>query len=172
MRTLVWFVVVILAGCATPYQPAGLTGGFSETQLARNVFQVRFKGNGFTRMERATDFTLLRSAELTLQHGYEYFTVVDAEVYRRHLYYTTPTTSTTSITGSTYGTASSYGGMSTYSGSFNGTANTTTYGGQTYNISKPSTSDTIVCFRKRPKGFAFDAAFVESSIRAKYKLTR
>ena len=41
--------VAVLAGCATAYQPEGLTGGFDETQLDRNVFRVSFKGNGLYR---------------------------------------------------------------------------------------------------------------------------
>ena len=34
------FVFALLTGCATTYQPAGFTGGYSQTQLAENVFHV------------------------------------------------------------------------------------------------------------------------------------
>lgn len=74
---------VTVTGCATSYQPRGLSGGFSETQLAENVFEVRFSGNGYTSSERASDFALLRSAELTLERGFKYFVVDDNENARR-----------------------------------------------------------------------------------------
>ena len=67
-----------LQGCAANYQPRGQTGeGFTETQLDKNVFRVSFSGNKYTDSERASDFALLRSAELTLQHGYKYFIMAD-----------------------------------------------------------------------------------------------
>ncbi len=55
---------VILVGCATVYQRQSFTGGFSETQLGENIFQVSFKGNAYTSRKRASNFTLLRSAGL------------------------------------------------------------------------------------------------------------
>ena len=69
----VWILILsafLLSGCATAYQPKGFTGGFSETQLDESVFQVSFRGNAYTSSERAADFTLLRSAELTIENGY------------------------------------------------------------------------------------------------------
>jgi hypothetical protein len=61
---------MLVAACATPYQSRGLAGGFSETQLSENMFQVYFRGNGYTREERVDDFALLRSAELAEEHGF------------------------------------------------------------------------------------------------------
>jgi len=78
--TVAFLVVITVSGCAaTPYQQRGATGGFSETQLAENVFEVRFRGNGYTSSERASDFALLRSAELTLEKGFRYFITDDNE---------------------------------------------------------------------------------------------
>jgi len=67
MKKLIAIVILafILQGCATSYQKTSFTGGYSETQLDENVFNVSFKGNGYTSRERVADFTLLRSAELT-----------------------------------------------------------------------------------------------------------
>jgi hypothetical protein len=39
---------LLVSACATSYQPKGLTGGFDEVQLDTNVYQVRFRGNGYT----------------------------------------------------------------------------------------------------------------------------
>ena len=66
-----------LTACATPYQKSGLGGGFIETQLSQNVWKINFNGNQFTKMRRATDFCLLRGAELALENGYKYFTVLN-----------------------------------------------------------------------------------------------
>lgn len=71
------FFIPLLISCATLYQPEGLTGGYSETRIAENVWRVFFRGNGFTSQERAIDFALLRSAELCLGSGYRYFVVIE-----------------------------------------------------------------------------------------------
>jgi len=153
-------VGLILAGCATPYQSQGLIGGFSETQLDENVFQVSFKGNAYTSSERAADFTLLRSAELTMENGYRYFIIVDSVRDSQAGAYTTPTRSHT--TGSVYGA-----GNYAY-----GSAFTTTTGGQTYFYSKPRSTNTIVLFREKPEidGLVYDAKFVSGSIRQKHDI--
>lgn len=67
--------LVFLLGCSTGYNKKGLKGGYSETQVDSNVYEVTFIGNGYTSMERASDFNLLRCAELTLGNGYNYFVV-------------------------------------------------------------------------------------------------
>lgn len=161
MRSI--FVVTLVAtmvfsACATTYQKQSFTGGYSETQLSENIFQVSFKGNAYTTPERASDFTLLRSAEITIENEYRYFAIVESEKYSKVGTYTAPTTSQTS-------------GSAFVSGNFvHGTATTTTYGGQTYVISKPRANNTILCFRDKPdiKGLVFEAAFIIKSIRAKY----
>ena len=128
MKTLLTLILCtfLVQGCATGYQKNGMSGGYTETRLGENIFMVTFRGNGFTSSEKASDFALLRSAELALENGYSYFEIVDANSHISTSSYTTPTTSTT--------TANAYG----YGNYAYGTARTTTYGGQTYNISKPS----------------------------------
>ena len=151
--------VLILQGCSTSYQKDGffsLTGGYSETQLDKNVFNVSFSGNGFTSQERTTNLTLLRSAELTLENGYQYFAIIEANSYTSNSTYTTPETYHTT------GSLSSHGSYS---------ATTTKKGGQTYSISRPSTSNTIVCFKEKPEAiFTYNASFIHKSIKAKYRI--
>jgi uncharacterized protein YceK len=154
-------LIVLITGCATTYQRKSYTGGYSETQLGENVFQVYFRGNGHTSSERAADFCLLRSAELTLQNGFRYFVIVDSEKHSDIGSFTTPSTSYT--TGSAY-----------VSGNYaTGSATTTTYGGQTIVFSKPSSINTIICFKEKPgiNGLVFDARFVSKSIKEKYGIT-
>ena len=155
--SIIVLVLVFLQGCETAYQSSGFSGGYSETQLDTNVFKVTFRGNGYTSTERASDFTLLRSAELALQNGFKYFVVIDANSYTSKSIYTTPTTYNT--TANVYGT-----GNYAY-----GNATTTMYGGQTYSISKPSSSNTIVCFTEKPSNaFSYNAEFIFKNITEKY----
>ena len=159
-----------LAGCATTYQPQGATGGFSEAQLDENVFQVTFKGNGYTDRDRANDFALLRSAEIALEKGYKYFIIVDAQQYSKNSSFTTPTTATTNINANTHGSAYGSGNSVNYSGNTYGTATTTYSGGQTFHISKPRATNTIVCFKEKPEGFSYNAEFLAKSLKEKYGL--
>lgn len=156
---LIIFISFSLLGCATGYQSKGYSGGYSETQLDVNLFRVSFNGNALTDRERVKDFTLLRSAELTLEHGYKYFVVIDENQSESLSAYTTPVQSNTSM--NVYST-----GNSAY-----GTATTTTTGGQTYFASKPSASNTIVCFAVKPEGvFSYSAEFLTKSLKAKYQI--
>jgi hypothetical protein len=163
MRMLsILLAALVLPGCVTPYQHVGFTGGYSETQLGENIFQVSFRGNGYTSHERTSDFSLLRSAELTLERGFRYFIIVESEKDTKIGTYTTPTRSYT--TGSAYG----YGNYAY------GSATTTTYGGQTYFISKPRATNTILCFKEKPdiNGLVFDAEFVVKSVKQKYGINK
>ena len=152
------FMIALLSSCATPYQTTGLSGGFSETRLAENIFRVSFIGNGYTRGERAEDFALLRSAELTLEHGYTHFALAGSNTSSETSAVTTPTTSYT--TGSAYASG----------GRVYGNATTNTYGGQTIFISRPTASNTVFMFKGKPdiQGMIFDAKFLYDSIRKKY----
>jgi hypothetical protein len=82
---------ILLAGCATletPYQPAreGRGYGYTDQKLESNRYRVRFVGNDSTDREVVENYLLYRAAELTLQHGYDYFVVADqgTEAQRYH----------------------------------------------------------------------------------------
>lgn len=75
--------LALLAACATPtpYQPlgargTGASGGFSEQRIEQNRFRVSFSGNQFTSRQRVENYLLYRAAELTVQSGYDGFTIV------------------------------------------------------------------------------------------------
>lgn len=161
---MVLVVCVTLGGCGASYvQKGAFNAGFSETQLAPDMYRVAFEGNAFDDQQTVADYTLLRCAELAQKDGYPYFMVVDSNDLTRSAAYTTPTTANTNYsataTGNRYG-ATAYG-----------TATTTTYGGQTYNFTYPGASNTIILLREKPAdGFAYDAAFLVQSLRGKYGL--
>lgn len=71
-------MLLCLSGCATPYQPANGGNGYTDSQSASNEFTVAFQGNQHTTLEDVYDFALLRSAEVVLRQGYQFFAVLDA----------------------------------------------------------------------------------------------
>lgn len=74
------------AAAQTTYQPASATRshyGYAETQIDVNRVRVSFSGNTRTDREAVELNLLYRAAETTLQHGYDYFVVVDHNVEER-----------------------------------------------------------------------------------------
>ncbi len=158
MRRIIGIIAsaVILAGCATGYGKAGLFGGYDDTQLDENVFTITFKGNAYTNMQRASDFTYLRAADLTLQNGYTYFAITYASKSVSTTTYTTASQTSTEI---------NFYGNTAY-----GTSRTTP--GQTYTQNRPVIEMTIICFKEKPTTDAtvFNAKFLSKSIRKKYNI--
>lgn len=53
ITTQIFLIIsTLMSSCSftrhTGYQAKTLTGGYSETQLASDIFSVRFQGNGYT----------------------------------------------------------------------------------------------------------------------------
>lgn len=142
-----------LAGCATPYKSDGILGGYSEQQLAEDVFRVTFGGNGYTSTQRAQDFAMLRAAELTLQHGYKYFAVLNERADRTAQALTLPGY------GQTTGTVNAYGNYTTY------------VPGQTFVLYRPNAGLMVRGFREKPEAvFTFDAEFLQTSLKRSYHI--
>jgi hypothetical protein len=150
-------IIGVLAGCATGYSSTNFTGGYSDTQLAPDVFRVKFNGNGYTSQERAQDFALLRAADLTQANGFTLFAVINESDQSVQESYTTP------------GTINTYGSYNSNTGYYSATSFYDP--GVTYNFFKPRTGMLIRCFHEvQPGIYTFNAAFIENSIRTKYKL--
>ena len=80
--------LALLAGCATatPYQPLGATrtqGGYVDQQLDATHFRVSFFGNSLTSRQQVENYLLYRAAELTMQRGFNCFTVVNHDSDKR-----------------------------------------------------------------------------------------
>jgi hypothetical protein len=73
IRFLCAALALLALGCATAYQPRGFKGGFEETKLGDSVYKVSFPVNSFTSSSAAEKLLLRRCAELTLEHGFRYF---------------------------------------------------------------------------------------------------
>ena len=88
-----WFLTLslffLLSACAieTPYQPIDDGYGYGEQQIEENRYRVTFSGNPSTPRDKVQNYLLYRAAELTVQKGFDYFTVVDQDVERSTRYY-------------------------------------------------------------------------------------
>ena len=157
MKTiLVVAVVLTLAGCATSYQSKGLMGdGYSETQIAPDVFRVSFGGNGYTSGERAQYFTWLRAAELTLQHGFQYFVIVDEKNATK--------ISTSTLPGFNFTSAKFNWGQYKSSSVY--------LPPTSYNTERPNSFLLIKCFTDKPAlDNVWDADFLQQSLMQKYRI--
>ena len=154
---LATIALLVLTGCATSYQSSGFTGGFQESQLAPDIFEVSFNGNGYTSGKRTRDYTMLRAAEICQGQGFSFFLILERDNSATTHSYTTPGQSYTT------GTAYAYGNTATYYGQ------TTHTPGQTHHFVKPSSSMTIKLLRTKPtEGIAYEAAFLIKSLKKQY----
>ncbi|MCK5893330.1 MAG: hypothetical protein KAG53_02730 [Endozoicomonadaceae bacterium] len=157
---VITILAIILHGCATPYQQEKGGNGYSETRLNDNTFNVVFKGSSNTDRDRVADFVLLRSAELTLEHGYRYFAIIDTRDDTKYVTRTTPITHNTH--GSDVETA--------YGNSFH---ESTLYTGLNVRVDvSPILTYTITCFDEELDSvFNYNAMFIYRNIREKYGIT-
>jgi hypothetical protein len=85
-----------LTACATPtpYQPnipgQAASGGYSEVRVEPDRWRVSFQGNSLTSRETVEAYLLFRSAELTVQQGYDWFQIVDRHTDRSARSYVEP----------------------------------------------------------------------------------
>jgi hypothetical protein len=76
-------LVALLSACATQpaYREAQGSGyGYSQQALTGNQYRVHFKSRGDDTTQ-AMDYALLRASELTLDEGYDWFTVTNRETF-------------------------------------------------------------------------------------------
>lgn len=158
MRYVLLSLLLFLSACSTSYQSAGLLGGYTDDELSPGIFQVNFRGNGFTSATKAKDFTLLRSAEVVLNRGYSHFVIIEKDNQTQTSAYTSPGYSTTDLKRKDFGKYE---------------AETNYYGGSTTYTTLPSYSYTVKAFRSAPpesRGLAYDARFLKRKLRLKYEL--
>lgn len=83
--------ITLLGACAAPtaYQPRTDGEGYSEQRIEEDRYRVSFSGNSVTPRETVENAVLVRAAELTRRHGYDYFMVLSEDVERETSYRTT-----------------------------------------------------------------------------------
>ncbi len=153
---VIFLSISVLGGCAASYKAKDVWGGFSETQIKKNVFEVSFKGNSFTTRERVKDFSLLRSAEVALENGYDYFVVIEQTQSRTLFQETTPMGFTA---------MSSYGG--------HGGQGRAATGGRKDYVSNPVSDTIVACFNEKPENVtSYNARQIVNEIKTKYALDK
>ena len=142
-------LLLLLGACAKPLQPDNYTEQISSTRLDQNTFQVSYPGSSNSADEKTTDLTLLRSAEVALAHGFNYFIIVNNGE---------PDTSSLKVSGQDENDLENIGHEPTI------------YRGKRYLNVDPDARNKIVCFKEKPEGFAYVALFVKATLRSKYQL--
>lgn len=154
LLSLIFITASLLGGCAASYKSKDVWGGYAEARIDENVFHVSFKGNTFTSRERVNDFSLLRSAEVALENGYDYFVVLDQQ-----------RPGTKIIESTQFGSPS----MSSYAGRAGPSREVS--GGRKTTVSNPVTETLIACFTEKPETVnSFNASELVRSIKSKYEL--
>lgn len=91
---LVATVGLTACATATPYQPnvrgQAVSGGFSEVRLESDRFRVNFAGNSLTSRETVERYLLYRAAELTVDQGADWFSLVERQTDRKARTYVDP----------------------------------------------------------------------------------
>lgn len=109
MKRLVLALALFAGACASgaPYAPAARPGasGFSDVRIENDRYRVSFRGAQSP--EAASDFVLLRAADLTLMNGYDWF-VVDSRTVNGRPYSSGPRLSV-GLGGATFGGHSGVG---------------------------------------------------------------
>ena len=150
------FIASLLSACATDYHAAGfLSKGYTDFKIANDSYLVHFSGNGFTNSDRAYKYALRRSAELTKEQGYQYFTIVKSSSIINKSTYVTPLNANTQ--------ANYYNG---YSGFASGSSTTTLSGGDVITTERPTTSMVIKLHKSQVK-HAYDADIILSNFKTK-----
>ena len=150
-RTATLGILFFAAACSTGYKSEGIAGGYSETQLSENVYRISFRGNGYTSLEKASDFTLLRAAEIGLEKGFTHFAVVENNE-RISTSYDAPDYNCSAI---------------------GNNVNCRPHGGGS--AKKPRTASTVEYFKRKPahaSGAVYETKFVFRSISKKYELNQ
>ena len=79
----VLLMCTLVAGCSTPtpYAPEGLRGGDSDELVGPDEWVINVVSNIYTSPERVENMLALRCADLTLEKGFKYFSIVSGPVF-------------------------------------------------------------------------------------------
>ena len=101
MRIKIILLVLLLGGCATPYQEMGFSGGVIAQRMTTDTYRIVARGNAYTGATAIQDYTLLKAAETTKQAGATHFAIISASDASRAGAVVIPGQAQTSIVGNT-----------------------------------------------------------------------
>jgi hypothetical protein len=162
----------LLVSCLTAYGPMydNSLGGFSDTQLDKDLFVVNYYGNTYTSSERVSDLALLRAANLATENGFPYFKVIDSHSRIATTYTVIPEANFVWRWGPypwvPYRPGHGYPYRWYHRRWFRGHW---VYYNDVVPVEAPVVSMTVRMLKDKSEG-AYDAAFIDQSIRAKYGL--
>ncbi|PCI52570.1 MAG: hypothetical protein COB36_14855 [Alphaproteobacteria bacterium] len=127
-KTILGIVLLSLTACATSYE-----AGTESQQYADDVHRISMRGNHFSDQSEAQEYALLKAAEVTMDSGYRYFVITNAQDKTKTRHYTSPETTDSSTYSSAYGTSNTNLTASLYGNTITGnaTTNTQVYGNST-----------------------------------------
>ena len=74
----------VCCGCGTSYHARNLFGGYSDYCISPGKYMVKFHGNHFSSHDSVFLLSLRRAADLTLQKGFHYFSVIMSKDLTNH----------------------------------------------------------------------------------------
>jgi hypothetical protein len=147
-----------LFGCSTSYRPYGFNGGYSDRQLGSNIFRISFVGNNSTSQQQAWDFSLLRAADITLEHGFTCFCIIE----KKNITIITPT----NLRSYKY-----YHNLEQTSTNLNISDQDAPRSISTSTTKRPTCDLLIHCYKEKPADQkSADALLLQRSLRGKYKI--
>lgn len=75
--------IIMVSGCATTYdtEKSHWTGsrGFSQEQLEKDIWQIKFTGNTHTDTETRKKYILKKAAQIAIEDSYSFFKVIQSD---------------------------------------------------------------------------------------------
>lgn len=68
-----------IINCATKYKSKYWKGGYADTKIQEDTYQVSFSGNAYISAEKVWVYLLYRCAEITVNNGCDYFIILQGK---------------------------------------------------------------------------------------------
>ena len=138
-------ITFLISGCVTGnYQSYSSGVGYQSEQQDGDAYHVTYTGSEKSKIEKVNDFALLRSAELTLEKGFNYFVITEA------------TNNKNMLANLAYA-------------EIPGNGLRLTQAGRRLSGPKPKSELTILLFHDKPEGITYDARVIEKALKEEYK---
>jgi hypothetical protein len=178
LSALTLFASVILSGCATPYGPHQIAGGYSDVRIQNDAFRIVFDGNGFIHKSAVDYYALVRAAEITVQNGRDYFRILggNTDIRTINVFIPGQTFANSNTYGTGFGSATAYPiGRTVYAnayGAYNANTFTTVASTPSYStaIQKPIVTLDIQTLPRRSDPCLDARQVLQGAIEKKLKL--